>query len=413
MKLDANGFLNIRKPDGDTANIVITGDCCPRSNGEALIIDGHAEEIIEPVMDVFRGADLSIMQFETPLTEDETPIVKSGPNLKCSPETIDFLHAWGGDVALLANNHIGDYGPAPVLETIQLLNEEGFKTVGAGKNLEDAYKPLIVKAGDFTVGILNFAEHEFGTATAKKAGSAPIDPCRNIAQIRELTGKVDICMVVTHGGNEQNPLPSPRVVTMLRAFVDAGANIVVNIHTHCPQGIEEYNGGAIIYSLGNFYFPWPTDRPYKPSNFWCNGMVASFKVDKKGVCSVKPIPIHFEQNGESVSTLSAAKEKKFYKYLTEISAPLSKWEDIVKYYEAWCVNSGYPNILKNYTIKPEDFDAKAPNPKLMGLRNLLTCEAHNELLTTYMRLVEEGRLKSANRNFGKIKEWSEANYVED
>ena len=241
MKLDKNGCLKIRKSKADsTATIVVTGDCCPRAAGEKLVLDGGAADILEPVMDVFRSADLSIMQFETALTTDDTPIVKSGPNLKCAPETVDLLREWGGDVALLANNHTGDFGPDALMETIDILQSNGFRTVGAGANLDEAYKPLICDTCGIKVGILNVAENEFGSASFSKPGAAPLNPCLNILQIMELSKQVDVCMVITHGGNEHNPVPSPRVVDMSRAFAAAGADIVINIHTHCPQGYEVF-----------------------------------------------------------------------------------------------------------------------------------------------------------------------------
>ena len=39
-----------------------------------------------------------------------------------------------------------------------------------------------------------------------------------------------------------------------KAAIDAGANIVWGHHPHVLQPIEEYNGGIIYYSLGNFAF---------------------------------------------------------------------------------------------------------------------------------------------------------------
>jgi poly-gamma-glutamate synthesis protein (capsule biosynthesis protein) len=41
---------------------------------------------------------------------------------------------------------------------------------------------------------------------------------------------------------------------MGKAFVDAGADLVVGMHSHCMQGIEYYKGKMIAYSLGNFTF---------------------------------------------------------------------------------------------------------------------------------------------------------------
>ena len=41
---------------------------------------------------------------------------------------------------------------------------------------------------------------------------------------------------------------------MAHVAIDAGANLVVGHHPHVIQEIEEYNGGYIAYSLGNFVF---------------------------------------------------------------------------------------------------------------------------------------------------------------
>jgi hypothetical protein len=105
--INDQGFLTIREPrQGKRAAILVAGDCCPRAGGEALILDGKSMEILADLEGIFSSADLSLIQLETPLTTADTPIVKSGPNLKCHPGVIDFLHAWGGDITLLANNHL-------------------------------------------------------------------------------------------------------------------------------------------------------------------------------------------------------------------------------------------------------------------------------------------------------------------
>lgn len=413
MNINNEGVITLRKSKNDTrASILIAGDCCPRSTGEKLILNGESEVILEPVQHIFQNADLSIIQFETPLTRDNTPIVKSGPNLRCDPDTVDFLHAWGGDVTLLANNHIGDFGTKPVLETIDKLSREGFKTVGAGANIEDAYQPLIINnINGFTIGILNVAENEFGSAGPDKPGAAPLNPVRNIGQIRALAKKVDCCMVVTHGGNESNPIPSPRVVEMSRAFADAGADIVVNIHTHCPQGIEVWHKSVIVYSLGNFYFPEPENKTYAPNDFWTTGYLAKLQIDAKGVFSVQAIPTRFALDGSTVEPLTDTQRAGFYKYLSEISCIISNWDDVVKYHEAWASTSGYTYMFRNYKLTEADFLAPAPNPKLMPLRNIFTCEAHNEVVKTYLRLVEEGRVESAAALMPRIRELMKADYL--
>ena len=413
MKLDKNGNLKIRKQNGSkSATIIVTGDCCPRATGETRVLNGESESILEPIMDVFMGADLSIMQFETVLTEADTPIVKSGPNIKCNPGVVEFLQEWGGDVTLLANNHTGDFGPDALMDTIATLQGCGFKTVGAGANIDEAYTPLICDACGIKVGILNIAENEFGSASFNKPGAAPLNPCLNVRQIMELSKQVDVCMVVTHGGNEHNPIPSPRVVEMSRTFAAAGADIVINIHTHCPQGYETFGNSLIIYSLGNFYFPWPTGRSYESDDFWCNGYIAKIEIDENGCFAFKPIPVTFDgMDGTFVKPLTPTQNAAFYKYLDKISAPIADRLELQKIHEAWAAKSYYTHFLHEYPYKEEDFKAPAPNPKLMPLRNIFTCEAHNEVVRTYLRLVEEGRVEEATKNFKKLEPLCKAVYL--
>ena len=102
-----------------------------------------------------------------------------------------------------------------------------------------------------------------------------------------------------------------------------------------------------------------------------------------------------------IHLLSPEENARFAAYLDEISQPIADPVLLQKYYEGWVANSGYANYLVNYSVKPEDFAEPAPNRKLMPLRNLLTCEAHNDLLKTFMRLVEEGRVEEAKANLYK------------
>lgn len=408
-----NGRVVIRESQSsERANILIAGDCCPRLGAEERILDGQAQDILAPLRDIFAAADLSLIQFETPLTTADTPIAKSGPNIRCHPGTIDLLHAWGGDVALLANNHIGDFGPKAAMDTIAQLHDNGFHTVGAGENLAAAYQPLMCEVNGIRIGILNIAENEFGSATAERPGAAPLSPALNTRQIHDLAKDVDCCLVVLHGGNEHNPLPSPRVVEMCRTFIDAGAAMVVNIHPHCPQGTELWHGKPIVYSLGNFYFP---ERKVNadPTNFWYIGYMIRFDVDKCGATTMELIPTTFTPDADAVRPLAGKQREGFFTYINTISAPIADRQELQRFYECWAASSSYPRTFIKPLWTPEDFDAPAPNPKLLGLRNLFSCEAHNELLTTYMRLVEEGRCQEALARKPQLDQLGKATFMLD
>ena len=101
------------------------------------------------------------MNLECPLTIHETPIPKTGPNLRAHPDCARELKQTGIDVVTLANNHILDMGERGLFDTVDCCEEGGLKTVEAGKNIEEATKPLIVTVNDLRVAILNFAENEW------------------------------------------------------------------------------------------------------------------------------------------------------------------------------------------------------------------------------------------------------------
>ena len=51
----------------------------------------------------------------------------------------------GVDLALLANNHVYDYGKDAMLDTLDTLTNADIKYFGAGANLEEAMKPDIAQ----------------------------------------------------------------------------------------------------------------------------------------------------------------------------------------------------------------------------------------------------------------------------
>lgn len=415
MSFNNSGKQKIREPEGtEQLTFLFAGDFCPRGPvPEKLLAEGKGGSILQPLQSVLRAADVSFIQFETPLTTADTPICKSGPNLKCIPESIEILRSWGGDVTLLANNHTGDFGPEPVIETIDILQKNGFQTVGAGKDLASARIPLIFEKAGFKIGVINVAENEFGGALKDQAGANSLFPFYNLGQIKDLSSQVDTCVVVIHGGNETNPVPSPRMVTMCRAFVDAGADIVVNIHTHCPQGIETWHGKPIVYSLGNFYFPNVWTDTYDPKSFWYTGYMARFQVDKKGAFSIEAIPIHFGLEATQVELLEGEEKDGFLKHLSTISAVLADWDEIIRFHEGWAASpTNYvAKLIASANWSLEDFDDPEKKKSLMPLRNIFTCEAHCELVGTWLKLFEQGRLEEAAKFMPYLQTLREATFI--
>ncbi len=335
------------------------------------------------------SADYRILQLETPLSLQGEPILKDGPAMQAAPHWVEFLKQLGIDLALLANNHIGDFGEAPIAETLHVLDAAGIAHAGAGMTPEAAALPVIAEINGVRLGVLNFAEHEFGLVTAEHGGSNPLDCFDSFHALRELKTKCDIALVTLHGGNEHNPFPAPRMVRLCREFVDAGAAAVVNIHPHCPQGIEVYRGAPIVYSPGNFFFPVVRNYPA-----WNYGYIPLFDCDRSGVCSLRLLPYHFDCRPPfAVTPLDPKASDRFLEYLETISLPIADPALLADKFDLWSAKSA------DYFFSVLEEGAKARhNPErykyFMNLRNFFTCQSHHALMINLFKLREEDKLEA-------------------
>lgn len=392
-----NGLLKLREPEGGTRfRMVIAGDVCPCREGEKIVAEGRSAGLFAKVAPFLNEADLRVVQWETPLCEPENPIPKSGPNLYALPSSAELAAAGGFEVALLANNHTGDYGPEMLLQTIDVLNRRGIRTVGAGANLEEAEKPLTLTAGGEKIAIFNFCEHEFGTAQENMPGSAPQLPLRNLRAVAEAARSADRVVAALHGGHEYNPFPSPRIQELCRAFADAGASFVFNCHAHCPEGVEYRNGTPIVYCPGNFYFPIMDE-----GGLWRFGYLPKALFDRRGVYALEILPYAFD--AEQIVPLEGETRNSFFRYLETLSEPLDDPARMKRLFEAWSSRHGFGYLARSLAHIPPGWEEhpsdRAVAKAMLGLRNLFSCEAHNDIVRCFLCLQEENRIDEAAKLF--------------
>lgn len=398
-----NGILTLRESTAGNAHadVLVAGDLCPWGRTEEAILRGQERDILADMQTVLSEKDLSIVNLEAPLTPQVSPIPKTGPNLRADPGAAALVTAGGFDVAACANNHIGDHGAQGVLDTLHVLRDNGIAALGAGENAGRAAAPLFFERKGLRIALLAFAEHEFGTATADSPGSAALDPLANIAQIRDAAARADAVLVLVHGGNEFNPVPSPRMKQTYRAFAEAGASAVIGGHTHCPQGIENWKGVPIVYSLGNFLFDWQPEW----SGLWYHGMVVRIRIAAGGALSLTSLPYSFSRDARRVTPLSGVDREAFLKYLERISGILVDDPRAQRFWEGWCVMKGMDGIgwIQRFAYP---FDRSDPDKVFTALaaRNIFTCEAHCETTRQFLRLVEENRVEEAGAVIPQIKE---------
>ena len=257
--------------------VLIAGDFVPSNRVETLIDKGNYTEVLSNVRTFTDKVDYSIVNLEAPVVDsiDAKPILKTGPNLKCSVHAINALKYAGFDCVTLANNHFRDYGDKGVEATLKYCEKFNIDYVGGGRNLQSASKILYKKIHNQILAIINVCENEWSIASVKSGGSCPLNVINTYYKIKEAKSSADFVIVIVHGGTEHYNLPTPRMKETYRYFVDCGVDAVINHHQHCYSGYELYNNKPIFYGLGNFCFDQGVDTP----EFWNKGFLVKLKLD--------------------------------------------------------------------------------------------------------------------------------------
>ncbi len=87
---------------------------------------------------------MRVVNLETSITRSDA-FEPKGINYRMSPENGPCLSVAGLDCCVLANNHVLDWGPAGLIDTLNALDRLRIKTAGAGHNLAEANAPAIVE----------------------------------------------------------------------------------------------------------------------------------------------------------------------------------------------------------------------------------------------------------------------------
>ncbi|MDR9440723.1 MAG: CapA family protein, partial [Halomonas sp.] len=87
-----------------------------------------------------QAPDLRLINLETAVTTSDDAEPK-GIQYRMHPANLPVLAAAGVDACVLANNHVLDWGRRGLCETLKVLGEAGYATVGAGLDRAEAKGP--------------------------------------------------------------------------------------------------------------------------------------------------------------------------------------------------------------------------------------------------------------------------------
>lgn len=198
---------------------------------------GDFNYFFENVKSVFEEDDLTIVNFEGTLTDSTTREDKQFA-FKADKSYAEILTDGFVEAANLANNHSKDYGEQSYNDTMDALDEAGITNFGYDR-------VAIKKVKGIKVGLV-------GTYVLADGLGVKDSMEKNIQDLKDEGAQVIIASF--HWGEEKAEYPNDVQVKLAHAAIDAGADLVLGHHPHVLQGIEQYKGKNIVYSLGNFCF---------------------------------------------------------------------------------------------------------------------------------------------------------------
>ena len=221
-----------------------------------------ADYFIEKIKSIFSKDDLTIANFEGTLTESTEREDKQFA-FKAPASYANILTAGSVEAVNTANNHSHDYGEESFNDTLKALDTANILHFGYDETAVTEVKG--VKVG--LVGIYELNDH-LGREEQLK---------QNIAKVKQ--DGAQLIVVIFHWGNEKEEVPDENQKTLGHLAIDEGADLVCGHHPHVLQGIEEYKGKNIVYSLGNFCFG---GNAY-PSDMDTIIFQQTFTIDQNGV----------------------------------------------------------------------------------------------------------------------------------
>ncbi len=225
------------------------------------VSDGGAGEIFAGVGGLLAEADLAFANVECAISDLGSPANK-GYTFEAPPGSVEALLDAGIDVVSQANNHALDFGPDALLDTGTRLTAAGIAVAGSGANSTAARTPALVERRGVTFAFLAYvdtaAEGSYNRAnweaTSDRAGVAWASAEAIAEDVVAAKKLADVVIVSMHAGVEYAETPTEVQRLYAETAIDAGATLVLGAHPHVLQPVEEYGGGLIAYSLGNFVF---------------------------------------------------------------------------------------------------------------------------------------------------------------
>ena len=309
-----------------TVDIAFAGDICLTEDGYVIdhydAVGGDINLCLsKEVMNRLNEADISMINHEYPVSTRGTALKGKTYIFRAAPEREVILQQMGIDIVSLANNHIYDFGADAFYDTLEILQQIKMPYVGAGKDLEEASRPVYFVVDGIKIGFLAANRSEKFIFTPEAGEDSPgvvrmYDTAMMNEMIREASGQCDYLIAYVHWGTENSKYYEAYQTDIAREFFASGADAIIGGHSHVLQGIGYVDGKPVVYSLGDFWFNGRTKFT----------TIATLKVTVDGLAELSVLPCR--QEGYETHYISdEAGQKAFYDYLRELSPDVSIDDD--------------------------------------------------------------------------------------
>jgi poly-gamma-glutamate capsule biosynthesis protein CapA/YwtB (metallophosphatase superfamily) len=217
--------------------------------------------------------DFNIINFEAVLTRLKTSpfqryleyVFRDDP--KRAAAELKARHVHG---VMLANGHSMDYGANGCRQTLRTFRAEQILTVGAGRNVNEAEKPLFLMAGGCRALFFNvcvFEERRHYLCRQYAMGASPGVACLSDAfraSLRDYRIQYPDAFIVVSPHWERDFLAGMDETRRIAAQLIAdGADCILGHGAHEVFAFEMIHGKFVLYSLGDYVFNHSTgDQPY-------------------------------------------------------------------------------------------------------------------------------------------------------
>ena len=285
--------------------ILFTGDVMLGRLVNSVLSNEKFTYVWGDTIDIIRSSDISLINLECAISSKGKKWDKTYKvfHFRTNPEATDVLKIAGIDYVSLSNNHVLDYDVEALEETIELLDKNRILHSGAGRDLNEAMQPAIIRyrvnskkissnsnsstifknivtnnddiknnynENYIRIGVVSLTDNQPEWEATKETAGINYIPITLSSKEEKYLDRLQFCIesakknsdivvVSSHVGPHYRENPSSTYIKFAHKIIDLGADIYWGHSNHMPQGIEIYKNKIIMYDCGDFIDDYAVD----------------------------------------------------------------------------------------------------------------------------------------------------------